>query len=70
MIELCEEAGCTDPVLKSVFSSITAIAQPGNTTTTGPLFFAEIAQKFLGSDIWRYVFRILRRLYIRKTNAI
>jgi hypothetical protein len=54
LVELCEMPGCTDPVLDSVFSSIIDITQPGNATTTGPLFFSEIEHKLLGGEIWRY----------------
>lgn len=54
LAELCEVPGCTDPVLDAVFSSISDIAEPGNATTTGPLFFSEITQRFLEGEIWRY----------------
>jgi hypothetical protein len=51
LVELCEMLGCTDPLLDAVFPSIMDITQPGNATTTGPLFFPEIEQKLLGNDI-------------------
>jgi hypothetical protein len=54
LVELCEMPGCTDPILDAVFSSIADITEPGNATTTGPLFFSEITQKFLKGEIWRY----------------
>jgi hypothetical protein len=54
LVELCEMPGFTDPLLDAVFSSIIDITQPGDATTTGPLFFSEIEEKLLGNDIWRY----------------
>jgi len=54
LVELCENLGCTDPVLESVFSAIGEITEPGNATLTSPLYFAELEQKFLGGQIWRY----------------
>jgi hypothetical protein len=53
LVELCEMPGCTDPLLHAVFSSIMDITQPGDATTTRPLFFSEIEQKLLGNNIWR-----------------
>jgi carbonic anhydrase len=55
LIELCNGAGCADPVLDAVFAAIDDIADPGEAVMTGPLAFEELIAKFTGSDIYRCV---------------
>ena len=53
LVDLCEGASCTDPVLRSVFQAVTDIRVPGEAVMTGPLCFTELIAKFHHNEVWR-----------------
>jgi carbonic anhydrase len=49
------ELGATDPLLASVFASISEIPSAGNVTLTGPLDFSLLQYQFTHNTVYRYI---------------
>jgi hypothetical protein len=53
-VELCEGKHCINPLIKSVFWSISAIPAPGNATLTSSLHFKDVIANLKSANFYKY----------------